>query len=331
LIDLTPTGTESSSSHDALTEALGSVAGQLAQIALRTLPLQSDRPELFADVIKRLDRLVDMSGDAGKLARVALAAEVSGLFERATQWTTDKIVPLFDWSCPEAGDAWASRKLSEIGSPKLFGLTKNPFLEMFGRSDIETDDLEIFAEWLTAILIANRSRSIDPYPLTGQEARAALGRAGASALSHVAYRLAIETETEAPEKRADRWRGIIGPVFEEIWPIDVDLQNNLATFNLTRILLATSDAFPEAADLIIPLIKAEDFRSQTAIFSISEAPKALYSLAPRKMLDLVAAVVGEAPAGSVFSLVGVLSKIRAAAPDLARTAKFQRLLTCASK
>jgi hypothetical protein len=295
------------------------------------LPLQSDRPELFADVIKRLDRLVDMSGGAGKLARVTLAADVSYLFERARRWTTDKIVRLFDWSCSEAGDAWTSRKFSEIGSPELFALTKKPFLEMFGRSNVRTDDLEIFAEWLSAIVIANRLRPTDPYPLTGQEARAALRRAGASALSHVAYRLAIETESEAPEKRGDRWRGIVGPVFEEIWPIDVDLQSNLAAFNLTRTLLATSDAFPDAADLIIPLIRAEDFRSQTAIFSISEAPEALYALAPRKMLDLVAAVVGEAPAGSVFSLVSVLSKIRAAAPDLARTAKFQRLLTYSSK
>lgn len=331
LIDLPSIGAESASSHDSLTEALGSVTGQLAQVALRMLPRQGNSPELFADVIKRLDRLVDMSGEAGKLARVILAADVSYLFERARKWSTDRIVRLFDWSCSEAGDAWSSRKFSEIGSPELFGLTKKPFLEMFGRSDVQTDDLEIFAEWLTAIVIANRSRPTDPYPLTGQEARAALRRAGASALSHVAYRLAVETETETPEKRADRWRGTVGPVFEEIWPIDVDLQSNLATFNLTRILLATNAAFPEAADLIIPLIRAEDFRSQTTIFSISEAPEALYALAPRKMLDLVSAVVGDVPAGSVFSLLGALSKIRTAAPDLARTPKFQRLLTGASK
>jgi len=36
------------------------------------------------------------------------------------------------------------------------------------------------------------------------------------------------------------------------------------------------------------------------------------------MLDLAAAVVGEAPAGSVFTLSEILMKIRDAAPHLAR-------------
>jgi hypothetical protein len=112
--------------------------------------------------------------------------------------------------------------------------------------------------------------------------------------------------------------------------MDVDLQTSQATFHLGRLLLATGDAFPEAADVIIPFIRPEDPRVQTTSFSISQAPDALYATAPSKMLDLVAAVVGEAPAGSVFSLGGVLSKIRAVAPDLAREKKFQRLLTLAS-
>ena len=150
LIDLSPIGTENVSNHDALTEALGSVSGQLAQVAFKTLPLQHDSPELFAEVIERLDQLVGMSGKAGELARVTLAADVAYLFEHAPRWATDKIVPLFDWSCPEAGDTWAARKFSNyIGSPELIRLTKKPFLELFGRADVESDKLEVFADWLT--------------------------------------------------------------------------------------------------------------------------------------------------------------------------------------
>lgn len=215
------------------------------------------------------------------------------MFERAPQWTTDKIVPPFDWSRPEASDAWAARKFSNyIGPPELFRLTKKPFLELFGRADVESNELEVFAEWLTSIVIANRSNPPGPYSLTGQEARAALRRAGASALTHAAHRLAIEMEGVAPDKRADRWCTTVGPVFDEIWPIDVDLQSAVTAFHLTRILLATGEAFPDAAEIILPLIRAEDFRSQTTIFSISQAPKELCTLAPRRMLELVAAVVG---------------------------------------
>ena len=298
---------------------------------MEKLPPQSDKSELFDAAMKRLDQLVDVPGEAGRLARARLAGEVSYLFERAPEWTSDKIVPLFDWSCPEAGDAWASRKFSrDVGSPALFGLMKKPFLEMFGRSDVESVELETFADWLTAVVIANRSRPSDPYPLTGHEARTALRRAGAVVLSYVGCQLAIEMETAAPEKRADRWRAIVGPVFDEIWPIDVDLQTSNAKFNLTRILLATGDAFPDAADIIIPFIRPQDFRSQSTLFSISRAPDTLYAFAPSRMLDLIAAVVGAAPPASVFSLGGVLSKIRAVAPSLASSKKFQRLLACAS-
>ncbi|MGD0307515.1 MAG: hypothetical protein ABSC71_22040, partial [Candidatus Acidiferrales bacterium] len=123
LIDMPSTGVDSASRHDVITEALGSIPGQLAEAALKKLPRQSENPDLFAQAVKRLDQLVGLPGKAGKLARAPLELEVTYLFDLAPQWAMDKLVPLFDWSCPEAGAAWASRKFSHnIGSPKLFDL-----------------------------------------------------------------------------------------------------------------------------------------------------------------------------------------------------------------
>jgi hypothetical protein len=246
LIDMPSTGVDSASRHDVITEALGSIPGQLAEAALKKLPRQSENPDLFAQAVKRLDQLVGLPGKAGKLARAPLELEVSYLFDLAPQWAMDKLVPLFDWSCPEAGAAWASRKFSHnIGSPKLFDLTKKPFLELFGRQDVKSDDLETFAEWLTVIVISNRLRPSDPYPITGHEGRAALRRAGVVVLPRVASRLAIEMVSVPAEKKAEQWRSIVGPAFDELWPIDVDLQTSQATFHLSRLLLSTGDAFHE--------------------------------------------------------------------------------------
>jgi hypothetical protein len=183
---------------------------------------------------------------------------------------------------------------------------------------------------VTAISIANRSRKDDLYPLTATEARAALRRAGVDALSSVGHRLAMEMEAATSEQKAERWRTIIGPVFQAIWPLDVELQSHASTFKLAQILMATGEAFPEAAEVIIPFIRPDDPRSQLTIFSIAEAPKQLYALSPSKMIDLVAAVVGEASPGSVFALSKALSRIRALEPSLANTRKFQRLLRYAS-
>jgi len=115
--------------------------------------------------------------------------------DKEQSWLRNRITPLFDWTSPDASDAWAARKYNGyIGSPELFGLTKKPFLEMFGRSGVTSEDLRRFAEWLTAIIIANQSRKDDPYPLTAIEARAALRRAGAEVLPSVGNRLAREME-----------------------------------------------------------------------------------------------------------------------------------------
>src|SRR5260221_4733461 len=50
---------------------------------------------------------------------------------------------------------------------------------------------------------------------------------------------------------------------------------------------------------------------------ISEADEVIYSSSPEKMLDLLAAVVGDAPVKSVFELNKALERVRTLAPSLA--------------
>jgi hypothetical protein len=316
--------------RDVFNDAINAPAGQLAEVLISKVT-KGDKGELPDSVRTRIDRLIDAPGKPGRLARVRLAADVSYLFDRAPNWTASRLIPLFDWSSPDAADVWSARKYSRyIGSPELFGLVKQPFLQMFGRSDTPAEDLRTFAEWLTAILIANKFDGAG-YPLLATEARSALRRAGVSALSSVGHCLAIEMERATAEQKLTRWRTVVAPVFQEIWPLDVELQTQTATFKLVQILRATGEAFPEACDIIIPFIQPDDPREQTTVFSIVQTPEGLYEAAPSKMLDLIAAVVGEAPPGSVFSLGKALSRLRAIDPKLADTRKFQKLLTYASQ
>jgi hypothetical protein len=134
-----------------------------------------------------------------------------------------------------------------------------------------------------------------------------------------------------PEQKLVRWRTVVGPVFQAIWPLDVELQTSEAVFKLVQMLRAAGDAFPEAADMIIPFLRPDDPRAQSAVFAIAEAPDALFQAAPSKMLDMTAAVVGDAPTGSVYALGKVLSRLQAIDPTLADTRKFQKLLTYASQ
>ena len=313
--------------RDTLMDALNAPAGRLAEVLIKRMKKGENGEEMSETIRQRFDTLASASGRFGELARVRLAAEVSLLFERAPIWTTERIVPLFDWKSPDAANVWNARKYSNsIGSPKLFELTKAFFLELFCRPDIAEDDLRVYGEWLAVIMIANRSENAG-YPITPTEARSALRTAGVRALSSVGHRLAIEMEGAKLEEKIAHWQNIVGPVFKSIWPLDTELQSPSFAFKLVQILRASGDAFPQAAEAIIPFIRSEDTRQQTSVHSISTAPDVMYTSSPEKVLDLIAAIVGDAPARSVYGLMKVLDRIRERAPHLANTKKFQRLLT----
>ncbi len=312
---------------DLLTDALNAPAGRLAEVLLKKLTSTKGSQKLPEAMRERFDRLISAPGRFGKLARVRLAAEVPFLFERAPDWTKEKIVPLFDWSSSDAPAAWSARKYSSyIGSPELFGLTKQGFLNLFTRTDVSDEDLRIFAEWLASIMLANQSGEVQ-YPLTSTEARSALRRAGARSLSSVGHRLAIEMEKAKPEEKISKWQTVVGPVFQSVWPLDVELQIPASNFKLIQILRASGNAFPEAADVIIPFIQPEDRNYHTSTYSLSGADDVLYHSFPEKMLDLLAAVVGDAPPRSTHGLGEALERLRTHAPQLADTRKFQKLLS----
>lgn len=62
------------------------------------------------------------------------------------------------------------------------------------------------------------------------------------------------------------------------------------------------------------------------IFSIAEAPDSFYKVSPAKVLDLIAAIVGDGPPRNFMYLDRALSKIRSLEPGLASSRKFQKLM-----
>jgi hypothetical protein len=104
----------------------------------------------------------------------------------------------------------------------------------------------------------------------------------------------------------------------------------ICNLQLVQILRATDDAFSEAADVIIPFIRPESQESHTTVFSIARFPDEFYQKSPMKMLDLLVAVVGDAPDGSVYALNEALSRLREVSPELANQRRFQKLQIAAS-
>lgn len=316
---------EETQDGDWFSAALNRPAGVLAQILLRQAARPQDGVELPGGLRERFDRLILSPGVFGKVARVRIAAEVARLFEIAPAWTAATVVPWFNWNSAEAPAAWSARKYSNhLGSPDLFDLIKGPFLELFGRPEVPQHDKDVFADWLTAIAIANQ-REVG-YRITLPEGRSALRRAGTHVLWSVGHHLAIVMEGAKAEEKLDRWRQVVGPVFRGLWPLDAELQTSAATFKLVQMLRATGPAFPEAVDVILPFVQPDQAGHHSTSFSLANADAALYQAAPERMLALLDAIVGDAPPGSVFALGKTLEILRASNPALADNRRFQRLL-----
>ena len=222
---------------------------------------------------------------------------------------------------------------SYIGAPALFDLTKDAFLELFNRPDTPIEDLRIFAGWVAAIMVANQSEN-SKYSLTSIEARSALRRAGVRILPTVAHRLAIELQGAKAEDKLAKWRSVVGPVFQNVWPLDIDLQTSASTFNLVQILLASGAAFFEAGKIIIPFIRPDEPNRHSSTYSISNADDILYSSSPQTMLDLLSAVVGEILQDTSFVLamrwLGSLS-MRLNSPTRGNFKDFRALQTTLSR
>jgi hypothetical protein len=204
---------------------------------------------------------------------------------------------------------------------------------LFGRNDVGEEDIRVFSDWLGLILIVNQLGKAD-YALIPSEVRTVLRQAGHSSLSTFAHRLAIEMESaKESEKESEKlhmWTDIIEPVFKGAWPLDLELQSSKETFKLVQLLRATGDAFPQAVEVVLPFVRAEDPRAHTSIYSLSQAGPTFYALAPEKMLELLSTIVGDAPPQSIYSLRTALDKLSKADPKLIHTKRFQKLESQAS-
>lgn len=325
---ITRNNIDDTSEYEPLTGALGSPVSPLVEI-LVGCPADQDSAGLSPEVRIRMERMLKLPGGLGSLARARFSPEVSNLYERDAVWVIDNLLPLFDLSFSESANMWSARSYSNyIGSPELIRALKEPFFELLNDADTPIELLQRYAEWLATIAIANQKEDAG-YPVTNAEVRSILRKAGVSTLQSVAHKIAREMETTPTNQKNQYWREVIGPVFEGIWPLDIDLRSASLAFKLVQILRATGAAFARASSVILPYIAPDYARSHAIIRTIAKADDILFSSGPKEMLQLISAVVGVAPTSSVYDLQRALDRVSAVDPSLENTPLYQRLRTFA--
>lgn len=309
-----------------LGQAINHPGGRLAEALTKRLRKEQSTGSISDEILDRLTRLAESNQPHARLARVAWARNLHFLYAAIPEWTQERLLPRFEWmQDDEASQLWSARHYSgKIGSPILIEAQKEAFLALFQRPELPLQTKSRYASWLPVMLLSNVQNDAG-YPISKQEARAALRSAGTNAMSSVAHRLAVAMGEGDDAERGARWRDIVGPIFKGIWPMDSELQSESATNQLVRLVLTTGDAFAEASTQITPFLRPETRHSGLTVYMIHKADDSIYQAAPESVLELTDAVVGENGPQAVYLLSNILERIMAVKPDLANRPTYQRL------
>lgn len=251
--------------------------------------------------------------------RVLLAAHVIALFRVDRDWTTQHLLPIFDWrrSEAEARSAWEGFLWSPRLYHPLMELLKPAFLDtaqhyaLLGKHDGQYASLLTFA-------------ALDPGDTFSIDELAGATRAlPPDGLHHAAQSLVRALEG-AGDQRADYWSNRVMPYLHAIWPKTRDNISPAIAESLGRLCVAAQDAFPEALHLLHFWLQPPAHPD----YLVHQLHKAgLCGRFPNQALDFLSLVIGDQNQWPPSHLSTCLEAIRTAAPTLETDQRFGRLLS----
>ena len=243
--------------RDLVTTALNDPAGSLAwtfldHVADKHLPPNSGFP---SECSSRLARAASAAGRNGLLARALLMRSLAYIESIDHKWAETYLMPGLTSDQPFAGAMWVSfAGGGHIGTARLFNAVKARMLEAFAQPTMADHDLEGLMIQLLTIAIAHRRSELADYLLSSAEIKRALSAAPPGLRAIAAWRFWREMEGGAPTEKAARWRQTIGPIFQEIWPLDARFRDDQVSERLVLMCLECGEAFDEAVDAVIDFL-----------------------------------------------------------------------------
>ena len=308
---------------DRVSKALGHPVGSITEALLNWYfsGSRKDGQGLPEALKARFTRLCDTRISKFRHARVFLAGHIIALFRVDRDWTTQHLVPLFDWqdSREEAGAAWqgflcSARLYRPLVEMEAF---KRPFLDTATHYDELGTHLhqEQYARLLTFA-------ALDPGDtFTKAELASATRSLPANGLHNTAHALRHALES-AGDQRANYWRHRVAPYLRKIWPQTRDRVSPEISKSLGRLCIAAQDKFPEALAQLQDWLQAAEYHGSLAHW-LCKAD--LCGKFPEQALDFLSRVIGEQTQWSSRHLAACLQTIRSASPGLKADQRFERL------
>ncbi|WP_308725463.1 anti-phage defense-associated sirtuin Dsr1 [Metapseudomonas otitidis] len=261
--------------------------------------------------------LCDAHIDKFRHGRVLLSAHIIALFRVDADWTTQHLLPLFDWqrSEREACAVWGGFLWSPRLYRPLMEVLKTAFLDtashyaVLGKHDEQYASLLTFAalepgDTFTSVELADATRSLPPDGL------------------HKAARTLVRALEGSGDQRVDYWTNRVVPYLHAIWPKARDNISPGIAESLGRLCVAAQDAFPEALGLLRAWLQTPP-HPQYLIHRLHES--GLCDRFPGQALEFLSLVIGDQNQLPPSELGACLDAIQTAAPELETDQHFERL------
>ena len=278
---------------------------------------QEDQRGLGDEPRRLFTQLCDTGVPKFRHGRVLLAIHVISLFRVDREWTTQFLLPLFEWenSEVEARSAWEGFLWSPRLYPPLMELLKPAFLETADHYAQLGRHREQYASLLTFA-------GLDPGDIFRRSELALAMRAlPQDALDHAADTFSRAVDS-AGDQKADYWKNRAAAYLRAIWPNTSDAISKSVSESFAEACIAAGDAFPEALGQVLSWLQPLQYPDRIA-HPLHEAN--LHTRYPEPALEFLHRIVGDEAGGYFTDVTASLRAIQAAQPELGHDHRFRRL------
>ena len=236
-------------------------------------------------------KICDTEGEYSRRDRAILATYVIALFLIDKKWTSNHLLPLFDWQKPEAEvrAVWAGF----LDSPEfyihwpLMVAIKGPFFE----AAKHYEKLGRYSKKYTSLLVLAAMEQ-DNTPFTKKELSDATCALPQKGIVNVIGQL-TQTFDGTKKQRADHWKNRVLPYLQSIWHrLNRDRAPDVSA-ELAHLCVAAQDGFPDAYNKMFKgeLQSLEDRKAYSIVQELHEAN--LSKQFPKEALAFLDTIIGD--------------------------------------
>lgn len=277
------------------------------------------------DLKPRLDELLSPFVEEHRPARVIAASRLSYLFAVDPDWSTEQLLPSFDWAQEdEAIAAWQGFAWQPRIDAKLWGALKPHFLPMFTPERLH--QLGAGGKNMAAMLmLVGVEFGPNELPRDGvrDAIRAMPDEFRIEAAAWIASYLRQPADgDDPPEVAADQlWTDRVAPWLQKVWPPEPQIRSRGTAVQFARAAVAVGEHFPRAVTLLTP----QFIRGAADMALMDLAASTHPDRHPRATLELLEATLDLNQFWFADELRRILNRVRAADGTVTDTVSYRQL------